>query len=198
VALLIILGLAGLRGAVATPRWDGPLHRDGPAIGVGLEVVFAVLILATLGRNRSGSQQPVARKVRGMLLLALGAGMAVVSVVTTAGLHLHLFTGKNVLPPSLPRPRVTLRGRHPVPSSHGSAFHLPVAALLYTLLVLLLLAGVVLSVWWARRLQPALGPRAGAFIAEDSEGLREAVASGRSALRTVDDARAAITWSFTR
>jgi hypothetical protein len=28
-ALLIILGLAGLRGAVAAPRWDGPLHRDG-------------------------------------------------------------------------------------------------------------------------------------------------------------------------
>jgi len=26
VALLIVLGLAGLRGAVGTPRWNGPLH----------------------------------------------------------------------------------------------------------------------------------------------------------------------------
>ena len=34
--------------------------------------------------------------------------------------------------------------------------------------------------------------RAGDFIAEDPEDLREAVESGRSALRTVDDARAAI------
>ena len=34
--------------------------------------------------------------------------------------------------------------------------------------------------------------REGGFIAEDSEGLREAVESGRSALRTIDDARAAI------
>ena len=39
-ALLIILGLAGLRGAVATPRWDGPLRRDGLAVGIALEVVF--------------------------------------------------------------------------------------------------------------------------------------------------------------
>ena len=39
-ALLIILGLAGLRGAVTKPSWDGPLHRDGLVIGVALEVVL--------------------------------------------------------------------------------------------------------------------------------------------------------------
>jgi len=33
-ALLIILGLAGLRGVVATPRWNGPLHRDALVIGL--------------------------------------------------------------------------------------------------------------------------------------------------------------------
>jgi hypothetical protein len=63
-----------------------------------------------------------------------------------------------------------------------------VAALLYTLLVVALLAGIALSIWWARRLRPAIGPREDDFIAEDSEDLREAVESGRSALRTVDDA----------
>jgi hypothetical protein len=35
-------------------------------------------------------------------------------------------------------------------------------------------------------------PREDDFIVEDSEDLREAVESGRSALRTLDDARAAI------
>jgi len=56
-----------------------------------------------------------------------------------------------------------------------------------------LLAGLVLSLWWARRLRrPAGRARADGFIAEDPEQLREAVESGRSALRTFDDARAAI------
>ena len=52
-ALLIVLGLAGLRGAVGTPRWDGPLHRDGIAVGLALEAVFAVLAVLTLRRQRS-------------------------------------------------------------------------------------------------------------------------------------------------
>src|ERR1700691_1433722 len=38
--LLIILGLVGLRGAVTAPQWDGPLHRDGLAVGCVLEVVL--------------------------------------------------------------------------------------------------------------------------------------------------------------
>ena len=54
-ALLIILGLAGLRGAVTSPRWDGPLHRDGVVIGLALEVVLGTLLLITI-RRRSASQ----------------------------------------------------------------------------------------------------------------------------------------------
>ena len=189
-ALLIILGLAGLRGAVAAPRWDGPLHRDGLAVGIALEVVFAILFVVTLGRTRSGRQEAVARKLRGMLLAALGAGAVTVAVATLLGLHLHLFT---------PKPR-KVRGQEPptatpsfsARSKAGPPFHFPLAALLYTLLVVLLLVAVAVSIWWARRLRPSLAPREDAFIAEDSEDLREAVESGRAALRTVDDARAAI------
>jgi hypothetical protein len=70
--------------------------------------------------------------------------------------------------------------------------HVPVTVLLYALLVVVLLAGVAVSIWWARRLRPAIALRADEVIAEDPEQLREAVESGRSALRTVDDARAAI------
>jgi hypothetical protein len=190
--LLIVLGLAGLRGSVVTPRWNGPLHRDGLAVGIALEAVFAILIVITLGRTRSGHQQAVARKLRGMLLFALGGGAVVVAAATLIGLHLHLFN---------PRPRTARVPAPPtatpsVPVRPGSArspvFHIPLAALLYTLLIVLLLVGVALSIWWARRLRPSIGPREGGFIAEDSEDLREAVESGRSALRTVDDARAAI------
>jgi len=189
--LLIILGLAGLRGTVAAPRWNGPLHQDGPAIALLLEVVLAVLLAITLRRGRTGSQQAVARKLRGMLLLALGAGMAVVAVTALVGLHLHVFSRRPVKLPAPPSPL-------PLPTSKvprgapGGGVHLPLQATLYALLVVALLAGLVLSLWWARRLRPAGRAGADGFIAEDPEQLREAVESGRSALRTFDDARAAI------
>lgn len=192
-ALLIVLGLAGLRGAVGTPRWDGPLHRDGLAVGLALEAVFAVLAVLTLRRHRSVHQDLVARKLRVTLSFALGIGAAAVAVVTLIGLNLHLFDRRSArartrppLPTQSPgTPRATHRAAPP-------PFHLPLAALLYTLLVLLLLAAIAVSIWWARRLRPAVQGRDDALIVEESEDLREAVESGRSALRTVDDARAAI------
>jgi len=192
-ALLIILGLAGLRGAVATPRWDGPLHRDGVAAGIALEVVLLTLLLITIRRIESGSQEAVPRKLRGMLLFVLGAGAVAVAVATIVGLHLHLFTPLSKTPRRPAPPTATPSPPALRPGSgHGTFFHLPLAALLYTLLVVVLLAGLVLSIWWARRLRPSIGSREDGFIAHDSEDLREAVESGRSALRTVDDARAAI------
>jgi hypothetical protein len=71
-------------------------------------------------------------------------------------------------------------------------FHVPLAAVVYVLLVAALVAAAVLSTWWSRRFRPSLPARHGDLIAEDPEDLRDAVESGRSALRTVDDARAAI------
>jgi len=200
-ALLIILGLAGLRGVVATPRWNGPLHRDGLVIGLALEVVLGTLLVITIGRRSAGRDaqmagpavNPVAVKLRGVLIFVLSAGMIAVAATIFFGLHLHLFTVKPSKPiirhTATATPKVTVP---PLGSVRGSTFHIPVAALLYALLVVVLLAGVVLSILWARRLRPSIAPREDDFIAEDSEDLREAVESGRSALRTADDARAAI------
>jgi hypothetical protein len=192
-ALLIILGLAGLRGVVATPRWDGPLHRDGVTVGIALEVVLLILFAVTLGRTASGSQEAAARKLRGMLVFTLGAGAVAVAIATLVGLHLHLFTALPKAPGAHVPPVATPSRRAPRPgSARGPVFGIPVAALLYILLIVVLLVGVVLSIWWARRLRPAIGAREDGFIAHDSQDLREAVESGRSALRTVDDARPAI------
>jgi hypothetical protein len=191
-ALLIVLGLAGLRGAVGTPRWDGPLHRDGVAVGLGLEAVFAILAVLTLRRQRSAHQELVARKLRMTLLSALGVGAAAVAVIMLLGVNLHFFTRPVTLPP---QPHPSSRSTPPPANPHRAPappFHIPVAVLLYTLLVLVLLAAIAASIWWARRQRPTLGPREDALIVEDSEDLLEAVESGRSALRTVDDARAAI------
>ena len=127
-ALLIILGLAGLRGAVATPRWDGPLHRDGVAVGIALEVVLLILLLITVRRIESGDQEAAARKLRGVLLFALGAGVVAVAVATLVGLHLHLFTpvSKRARGPAAPTATPWRPALRPG-SAPGSVFHIPLA-----------------------------------------------------------------------
>ena len=200
-ALLIDLGLAGLRGAVTAPKWDGPLQRYGVVIGLALEVVLGALLAITLRRRRAGGAEtvrggstgaasPVAIKLRGVLIPVLLAAMVAIVVAILVGLHLHLFTPKTrkvTIPPNIKLPKP------PKPRIGGPAgsFDIPLADLLYGLLVVLLIVAVVLSILWSRRLQKPSRP-VREFIAEDPEDLREAVESGRSALRALDDARAAI------
>ena len=198
-ALLIILGLAGLRGAVTTPRWDGPLRRDGTAIGIALEVILA-LLLAVTARRRSAAERAamvsgevvhdVAAKLRGVLIVVLGAGMIAVAVALLLALHLHAFTRAPA--PAAPKVKVSLKpGPTLRPGSPGGGLDIPLSVILWGLLIVALVAAVVLSVWWSRRFRPPSRARSD-YIAADPEDLREAVESGRSALRTFDDARAAI------
>jgi hypothetical protein len=199
-ALLIILGLAGLRGTVAAPKWSGSVRHDGVAVGLALEVILGVLLLLTYRRRSramraatfdSAPVNDVAAKLRGVLIFVLGAGMIAVAVAIIESLHVRVHVAK-VPPPVLPpRTRQTVK---PIHAPRSYPFHFPLAVSLYALLILLLVTAVLLSIWWARRFarRPSFGGRYGGVIAEDPEDLREAVESGRSALRTVDDARAAI------
>ena len=189
--LLIIVGLAGLRGAVGTPRWDGPLHQDALVVGGALEVVIVILFVILLLRRSRGSQEATAVKLRGVLLTVLGAGAVGAVVLVLFGLHLHVSGQERRLPRAGQQPTAIPSSLRPR-SGSGAAPHFPVTVLLYALLIAVLLAGVAASIWWARRLRPPMALQAGGVIAEDPERLREAVESGRSALRTVDDARAAI------
>ena len=198
-ALLIILGLAGLRGAVTTPRWDGPLRHDGTVIGIALEVILALLLAVTV-RRRSAAERAamvsgevvhdVAAKLRGVLIVVLGAGMIAVAVALLLALHLHAFTRAPA--PAAPKVKVSLKpGPTLRPGSPGGGLDIPLSVILWGLLIVALVAAVVLSVWWSRRFRPPSRARSD-YIAADPEDLREAVESGRSALRTFDDARAAI------
>ncbi len=199
-ALLIALGLAGLRGTVASPHWNGPWQRDGLVVGLALELVLAVLLVITVRRRAvqaraalaGGPVNPVAAKLRAVLLFALSAGMAAVAVTIVIGLHLRVFTVRPGLRRPAPRsPQLPPHSR-PAGSSGSAAFHFPVAILFYTLLVVLLAAAVVASIWWSRRFRPPGQAGPGGIIVADAEDLREAVESGRSALQALDDARAAI------
>jgi Domain of unknown function (DUF4129) len=200
--LLIILGLAGLHGAVAAPTWNGPLHRDGVAIGIALEVVLGVLLVITIRRRSAdlkaepGNTEPgnaAAVKLRGVLVFMLVAGMLAVVVGIIASQRLHLGAAKPPKSSGEPASKPGLPTPPPVPKSqHSSLLHIPPDAILYALLIVVLLAGLVLSIWWSRRFRPPGIPDRDGFIAEDPEDLLQAVESGRSALSTVDDARAAI------
>jgi hypothetical protein len=90
----------------------------------------------------------------------------------------------------------------PRPTLHVHLFglrlhlHLHLATyLLYGLLALVFLGAVVLRVWWVRQYRqyrPFRMTRAFDYLVPDSQDLLEVVESGRSALRAIDDARAAI------
>src|SRR5689334_10797763 len=141
--------------------WLGPLHQDAVVLGVVLEVVIVTLFVIVLVLHGRGSQEPTAVKLRAVLLLVLGAGAIGAAVLMLAGLNLKGLGSARRLPP-IGHPTATPSSSfRPHPGS-GSAMHIPVTVLLYTLLVVVLLAAVAVSIWWARR------------------------------LRTVDDARAAI------
>ncbi len=200
-ALLIILGLAGLRGSVTTPRWNGPLRHDGLVIGLVLEVILGFLLVLTTRRRAAAARaaavsgvvvHDVAAKLRGVLMFVLGAGMIAVAVAIVVALHLHVFSKAPAKLPPAARPTVRRTPKLPPGSHQAGSLHIPVAAILYALLIVALVAAVVLSVWWSRRFRPSFGARKDDYLAEDPEDLREAVESGRSALRAVDDARAAI------
>jgi len=181
---------------VTRPRWNGPLRHDGLVIGLALEVILGVLLLLTYRRRARAMRggvpvNDVAAKLRGFLVLVLGAGMIAVAVAIFVSLHLHLGGGAQPAPTFTVRPKPT-RTPRPQGAQPGGSFHVPVTVILYVLLVVLLVAAVLLSIWWSRRFGPSFGGRTSGFLAEDPEDLREAVESGRQALRTVDDARAAI------
>lgn len=195
VTLLVILALAGLRGAVAAPRWDGPLHRYGVQVGVAVELIFAPLLAITLIRMRRqrNADAMAARKLRLALVTVLASGMVAVVAVLIANLHLHLFRATGVHPLPVPQRRPGHPGHLPDQQA-GGPVHVNLADVGYGLLVVFLLAATAATVVWSRRHRYS-GPGAFGIAEEDQQdaaGLRAAVQSGAAALRAVDDARAAI------
>ena len=210
VALLVVLVIVGLRGAVASPRWNGSLRASGVAIGLALEVVLGVLLVITLRREaaaRRAAEQRLYSEVasdpkaddeigvpsalRYVLKWVLGTCMVAVAAVLISNLHLHFFTKLRPLQVRL-RPVV---GGTPTPTPSGGStgvpFHIPLGPILYALLVLALAAAVAISIWWSvRQRRPALPGRIAGDV--DTEELLDVVESGRAALAELDDARAAI------
>ena len=198
--LLVVLVIAGLRGVVPAPRWDGPLKADGVAIGIALEVVFGALLLVVRARDatarRAVPSRPYnaaapdiepPRALRLTLKYVLSLCMLGIAVVLIANLHLHLFRGG---PGSAPNQQIK-HNRLPTlrPAVTGS-LNIPLAPILYALLIVAIVAAVAVSIWWSTRLRRPARPA----VIEDvtADELRAAVDEGRAALAGIDDARAAL------
>jgi hypothetical protein len=203
VVLLILVGLLGLRGTMAALRWNGPLRPDSLIVGLALEVVLGVVFVWMIRRRarflraaRFGGARPdaVPAKLRRVLIYLLGASLIAVAVITDNLATSHYRQPNDYVPSQCCPPRHHVKPMR----NHSSAFRLALPAILYALLIAVLVAAVLLSIWWSRRARLRYESRTGDFAADDPkapkdpEDLREAVGSGRAALRTVDDARAAI------
>lgn len=187
--LTLIIVAAGVAARRPAASGTGPWHSDALALAAATEAVLALLLTAlwVLARRRPSPGYP-AGLLRGALLRVIGLAMAAIAVL--AGLsrvHAHPGSGQQTTP--RPKPKlITPRHPPPVAGSSGSLSYI-----LYTVLAVALAAAIVACVLALRRRVPA-GPaaRPPALPADDDENLRAAVESGRRALRSFDDAQAAI------
>jgi len=151
---------------------------------------------ARAGKVKAAPASALAENLRGVLAAVLGAGIIAVAVTVAVGLHWHLFST-----PAGARPGKAAGAGPAAPAAaSGWHFHLHLFGLhlhlttylLYGLLALVFVGGVVLRVWWIRQYRPSGMTRTYHYLVSDSQELLEVVESGRSALRAIDDARAAI------
>jgi Domain of unknown function (DUF4129) len=192
-AFLLALVFVGLRGGIPHLALDGRYGHHAAAIAVGLELVLAALLAALAIRRRRAPREAVlAARLRAFLSYLVGAGLIAVPLTYLLSRNLR-FSGRS---PRAPAPARRLRLRPPrAQLSSGSGDRL----ILVIVLALIAVAAVCLIVLAALRLRRHLTGRPSALAVDpadddgaDPAGLRAAVESGRSALRLLDDARAAI------
>jgi Domain of unknown function (DUF4129) len=187
--LLLIVVLAGIRAARPADTGSGPWHGHVLPLVVALELVLAALLIALwlIGRRRPKPGYP-AGILRAGLFRTIPIGMVAVAILAALS-HLQLRPSHHTqpAPPAAPKLR-TPRGLESAAAQNTDA----VTYFLYALLALLLLAAIVACVVILLRRVPAGSAGDVLLPDDDDETLREAIESGRRALRTFDDAQAAI------
>ena len=185
-AVLVAAVVTGLRGEVRPISFADAPRAHGLAVGLSLEAVLALALIAlAIRRRRAPHDAVLAARLRGVLAAAIIAGLVVVPVaLVLTSLH----GGNARHQPPMPAPTL---GNGWLRRWKLFWLHLPVGSILTMLLVLVLAAAIVACVIVLRR-RPGYLAEAWPAPEDDERTLREAVESGRSALRELDDARAAI------
>jgi hypothetical protein len=193
--LLLLIVIAGIGAASTAVARQGPPHQDALAIGVGLELMLAGLLvtLVIMDRRRVAAAHPalalrqaMRRVIVVLMILIIAIAFANFEGNKHGNLVQRLVFGTR---------KSTQRRRPPKLRTGGVQVSTHLTGLLYGLIGLIVLAAIVVFVAVVIRAHAQLR-RPGGFVddapADESEDLRQAVDSGRAALRAVDDARAAI------
>ena len=198
-AALLIAAIAGIGATTQAPaNWNGSLHRDGEIIAAVLEVVLLALLIALwLARSRRPHPGHPAEQLRMILPRAIVLVMATVAAVAITNFLAHR-AGRNLLKALRggPARRPPHSKQRIPPARPAQPLHVDVNLFLRVLIAVILAAAIaaIVLVLIRRRRQHDAG-FFGEYdddYADDSSSLRQAVASGRTALHTVDDAQAAI------
>lgn len=192
---LLVLVAVALRAKLPAPALDGPFRRDGLVVTAVLEGVLACLLAALIVRHRRAPRDAlVAARLRTLLTYLVGAGLVAIPAAyllgRTQNVHLRPRPTPQPTPSGSPRP---LGLGHDNGSLSGLIVVIVLLALVAAVLLYVIARFVLSHRWtwagWRGAGSVALDARA----ADDEEpGLLEAVSSGQSALRELDDARAAI------
>ena len=192
-AALLALVAVGLRGTVPAPALYGSYRHDGLLLGAAAEAVLGGLLVALLvRRSRAPDDAIIAARLRTLLTYIVVIALVVIPVayLFDTAAHVHLA--------SRPAKRSSGSQSAPVrvPRSYLASDRIVI------IILLVLVAGVVIyllarfiaayrGTWtgWRRR---AAGAPVEPAAEDEEDQLRAVVESGRSALRLVDDARAAI------
>jgi Domain of unknown function (DUF4129) len=184
--LLVVAVVAGLRGEVRPLSFRSLPRSHEAAVGLALEAVLAVLMAAlVIRRRRAPDAALLVLRLRGLIGAALAIGLI--------GIPVLLLLANLPKPHGQRHPNPFLRPGHArrLPKA-GPPLHLPIGGILTALLIIAIVAAIVVCVIVLRRWT---GYAAKAVLEPDydyEEKLREAVESGRAALRDLDDAGAAI------
>ncbi len=190
--LLLAAAVVGISAAVPGNGWRGPLRADPLPLGIAFEVVAIVLLVALHRRTNRHPQagEPTAALRQALRLTLVGLLLALpilLAAYLLSKVHTHPRPEKA---PAMPLPK----GRQPHLShlaSRGGVSFSP--DLLYALIAVALIAAIVACVVLLRRRAAGQAwAEVDELPADDEEQLQQAVESGRTALRQVDDARAAI------
>jgi Domain of unknown function (DUF4129) len=191
---LLALAAVALRGRLAAPGLTGPFRHDGLPVGIALEAVLACLMAALMVRHsRAPRGALIAARLRMLLTYVVGAGLIAIPAVYVLSRTSRL----RLRPRPVPKQTGSPHQHGLLHAGGGSVSGLIVLIVLLVLVVaavIYVVARFIASRSWAwerwRRGAASVAFEADADVEESD--LREAVESGQSALRQVDDARAAI------
>jgi hypothetical protein len=188
--LLLLLVIVGIRASGPAVGGRGPWQQHALIIGIGLEAALAVLQigLAIRGR-RATSADPLPAILRRDLRRVAGAVM--IAIVLIAGASALGDGFSRALPHSTQPAKGKAKPLRLFPRpAHGGQDHL--GYLRDALLALLLVAAIAVGAFLFARMRPRSPGGYPGEVGDETAGLRNAIESGRAALRGVDDARAAI------